>query len=272
MITHPEKVPVPGGRDHQGRAGLILRSDRAAHVAAYLRPPDHNGAVIIAASARRASSRRMSRRDSPIGWSASRFRRRVGRCIIRWPATPNRCCGSPTRTASRRMSGSRASRIWITPTSAVFDLDPSEDRPDDLRDAALLLRDVLLELGLKSWVKTSGSKGFHIVVPLDRKDGYGEVAGFAHRVGSLMVRRDPDRLTQEFSKADRGTRIWWTRDATATAQRSRPPTRFALSPTRPYRRRVHGMKSRAGSPRPRHLRCERWPNGSPGWASYGKGC
>jgi bifunctional non-homologous end joining protein LigD len=104
--------------------------------------------------------------------------------------------------------------VWISrvpdldhPDICVFDLDPSEDRPDDLRDAAFMLRDVLLELGLKSWVKTSGSKGFHIVVPLDQQDDYGEVAGFAHRVGSLMVRRDPHRLTQEFSKADRGGRI-----------------------------------------------------------------
>jgi bifunctional non-homologous end joining protein LigD len=104
--------------------------------------------------------------------------------------------------------------VWISrvpdldhPDICVFDLDPSEDRPDDLRDAALMLRDLLLELGLKSWVKTSGSKGFHIVVPLDQQDDYGEVAAFAHRVGSLMVRRDPDRLTQEFSKADRGSRI-----------------------------------------------------------------
>ena len=104
--------------------------------------------------------------------------------------------------------------VWISrtpdlyrPDICVFDLDPSEERPDDLRDAALMLRDVLLELGLKSWVKTSGSKGFHIVVPLDQQDDYGEVAGFAHRVGTLLVRRDPHRLTQEFSKADRGGRI-----------------------------------------------------------------
>lgn len=104
--------------------------------------------------------------------------------------------------------------VWISrapdlyhPDICVFDLDPSEDRPDHLRSAALGLRGLLAELGLKSWVKTSGSKGFHIVVPLDCQDGYGEVAAFAHRVGRLLVRRDPDRLTQEFNKADRGGRI-----------------------------------------------------------------
>ena len=93
------------------------------------------------------------------------------------------------------------------PDICVFDLDPARDDADALRDAALALRRLLDELGLTSYVKTSGSKGFHIVVPVDGKEQMGEVAGFAHQVGSLMVKRCPDRLTQEFSKADRGGRI-----------------------------------------------------------------
>jgi bifunctional non-homologous end joining protein LigD len=93
------------------------------------------------------------------------------------------------------------------PDICVFDLDPSRDDAKMLRFAAVALRDVLEELGLPSWVKTSGSKGFHIVVPLDRKAHTGEVAGFAHSVGALLVRRHPDVLTQEFHKADRGNRI-----------------------------------------------------------------
>ena len=56
-------------------------------------------------------------------------------------------------------------------------------------------------------MKTSGSKGFHIAVPLDGKADSGEVAGFAHAVGTILVARDPEHLTQEFSKADRGGRI-----------------------------------------------------------------
>jgi bifunctional non-homologous end joining protein LigD len=93
------------------------------------------------------------------------------------------------------------------PDICVFDLDPSIDEPDVLRSAALALRDLLNELGLPSWVKTSGSKGFHIVIPLDGKAGFGEVSGFAHAVGTLLVKRNPEHLTQEFSKADRGGRI-----------------------------------------------------------------
>jgi bifunctional non-homologous end joining protein LigD len=94
-----------------------------------------------------------------------------------------------------------------SPDICVFDLDPSEDRPDLLRAAAFALRDLLAELGLPSWLKTSGSKGFHIVVPLDGKAAFGDVARFAHGVGTLLVSRDPEHLTQEFSKADRGGRI-----------------------------------------------------------------
>jgi bifunctional non-homologous end joining protein LigD len=93
------------------------------------------------------------------------------------------------------------------PDICVFDLDPSVDDTAMLRDAALQLRDVLEELGLPSWVKTSGSKGFHIAVPLDGKMETDQVAGFAHAVGTLLVARDPKRLTQEFHKKNRGRRI-----------------------------------------------------------------
>src|SRR5687768_11535399 len=104
--------------------------------------------------------------------------------------------------------------VWVSrtpdlyhPDICVFDLDPADDEADVLRGAALALRDLLEELGLPSWVKTSGSKGYHIAVPLDGKADTGEVAGFAHAVGALLVKRDPRHLTQEFHKKDRGGRI-----------------------------------------------------------------
>jgi bifunctional non-homologous end joining protein LigD len=106
--------------------------------------------------------------------------------------------------------------VWISrapkldaPDVCVFDLDPTEDEnPAVLRAAALALRDLLeQDLGLPSWIKTSGSKGFHIVVPLDGKADMGTVAHFTHAVGTLLVSRDPKHLTQEFHKKDRGGRI-----------------------------------------------------------------
>ena len=89
----------------------------------------------------------------------------------------------------------------------MFDLDPAANEPARLRAAALRLRDFLAELGLRSWVKTSGSKGFHIAVPIDGRASYQVVARFAHAVGARLVERDPENLTQEFYKADRGGRI-----------------------------------------------------------------
>jgi bifunctional non-homologous end joining protein LigD len=94
------------------------------------------------------------------------------------------------------------------PDICVFDLDPSGDDPAAVRAAALGLRDLLQELTLPSWVKTSGSKGFHIVVPLDAKTPMGHVARFADAVGKLFVSHAPDHLTQEFSKVDRRGRIY----------------------------------------------------------------
>jgi bifunctional non-homologous end joining protein LigD len=102
---------------------------------------------------------------------------------------------------------SRAPELYY-PDLCVFYLDPSRDDADALRGAAISLRELLDELGLQSWIKTSGSKGFHIAVPLDGRADYGEVAGFAHAVGRIMVARHPERLTQEFSKVDRRDRIY----------------------------------------------------------------
>ena len=93
------------------------------------------------------------------------------------------------------------------PDICIFDLDPSNEALEPLRAAALNLGDLLAELGLPSWIKTSGSKVFHIAVPLDGKSDFGTVARFAHAVGTIMVKRYPEKLTQEFHKVDRGGRI-----------------------------------------------------------------
>jgi len=101
------------------------------------------------------------------------------------------------------------------PDVLVFDLDPSTDDADVLRQVALALRYFLGELGLESLIKTTGSKGFHIVVPIEyakvakgteaaRK---GDAARFADAVGTFLVEHDPEHLTQEFHKVDRGRRV-----------------------------------------------------------------
>jgi len=121
---------------------------------------------------------------------------------LEWMANQN--CITPHVWASRNPK-------LYQPDVCVFDLDPSaEEELDILRGAALQVRDVLAELDpdLPSWVKTSGSKGFHIVVSLDPSLGFDEVAAFALGVARVMVARDPEHLTLEFNKVDRGGRIY----------------------------------------------------------------
>lgn len=110
-------------------------------------------------------------------------------------------------TVSQHVWTSRVPRLDY-PDLCVFDLDPSIDDVGAVRAAAIALRNLLEELGLPSWIKASGSKGFHIVVPVDGKTPMRLVARFATAVGALFVGLASDRLTQEFSKADRGDRIY----------------------------------------------------------------
>jgi bifunctional non-homologous end joining protein LigD len=110
-------------------------------------------------------------------------------------------------TVTQHVWASRVPRLDY-PDLCVFDLDPSADDAAAVRGAAIGLRDLLAELGLPSWIKTSGSKGFHIVVPIDGKTGIDVVTRFANAVGTTFVSLAPDNLTQEFSKADRGGRIY----------------------------------------------------------------
>ena len=99
--------------------------------------------------------------------------------------------GQPEHDHAARLDR-RARRTSTTRTSASSISIRRDDDPAAVRAAALGLRDLLDELGLPSWVKTSGSKGFHIVVPLDGKTTMGEVARFANAVGALFVSRGAD--------------------------------------------------------------------------------
>jgi bifunctional non-homologous end joining protein LigD len=94
------------------------------------------------------------------------------------------------------------------PDRMVVDLDPSGGNADHVRRAALtfgaLLRD---ELGLTPFALATGSRGFHVVVPLQRRHGFDDVRAIARDVGRVAVARDPDHLTLEQRKAKRGGRI-----------------------------------------------------------------
>jgi bifunctional non-homologous end joining protein LigD len=93
------------------------------------------------------------------------------------------------------------------PDLLAFDLDPPKDAHAAVIEVALVLREVLEELRLPSGVKTSGSKGFHALVPLERRYRPEQVRLAAARVADAVVARIPQLATTEFRVADRGGRV-----------------------------------------------------------------
>ncbi len=93
------------------------------------------------------------------------------------------------------------------PDKMVFDLDPSVERPDEMRHAARLIAGLLTELGLRPWAMTSGSRGYHIVISLQRRADYDAVRAFSRDFATLAAARDPELFTIEQRKAKRDGRI-----------------------------------------------------------------
>jgi bifunctional non-homologous end joining protein LigD len=95
------------------------------------------------------------------------------------------------------------------PDTIVFDLDPGPDVAwRRVPAAARLLRDLLRDLGLASYVKTSGGKGLHVVVPLVPQASWDQVKAFSKALAESVAVADPESFTTNMSKAKRGGRIF----------------------------------------------------------------
>lgn len=94
-------------------------------------------------------------------------------------------------------------------THLVLDLDPPPDAgfPMAAR-AALLVRRALADLGLDGAVKTSGAKGVHVYVPIDRRATLEEAAGATRAIAERAAALDPDLATTAFMKENRGGRVF----------------------------------------------------------------
>ena len=95
------------------------------------------------------------------------------------------------------------------PDEIVFDLDPPEGNFELVRQTARLLGELLLELGLPRFVKTTGGKGLHVVSPLEREAGFDGVNELCGRIATLLAKRHPDLITTEFYKKDRKGRLYF---------------------------------------------------------------
>ncbi|HKX25502.1 MAG TPA: non-homologous end-joining DNA ligase [Actinomycetota bacterium] len=120
------------------------------------------------------------------------------------------------------------------PDLIVFDLDPATERDfGAVRAAARLVREILTDLGLVPFVKTTGSKGLHVTVPIRPDRDFESVHGFAAMLAELLVNEDPGHLTTEFYKRKREGRIFVDIHRNAYAQTAVPP---------------YAVRARAGAP------------------------
>jgi len=109
----------------------------------------------------------------------------------------------------------------LTPDSMVFDLDPGyEANILDCARVALILRDLLSQVGLASYVKTSGQKGLHVLVPLNRKETtFEDTKTFSKAVAGIMQKHYPNLVTAKMAKQERKARVfinWSQNDASKT--------------------------------------------------------
>ncbi len=136
--------------------------------------------------------------------------------------------------------------VWLSrtdrprhPDRLVFDLDPPDDDTGLVRDAARAVRALLDDLGLPAYVMTTGSRGLHVVTPLDRSADYDTVRAFARDAADLLTHRHPDLLTTEPRRADRRGRLYLDTLRNAYGQTTVPPYAVRPRPGAPVATPLH---------------------------------
>ncbi|HEV3504936.1 MAG TPA: non-homologous end-joining DNA ligase [Actinomycetes bacterium] len=213
-ITHPEKVLFP--------ADGITKAD----LVAYYRTVAPRMLPLI-------SGRPVTLQRFPDGIGRAGFlQKQVGRHFPDWierVTAPNRrtrqgtvreevtyaVCRTADDLAYLANQGCITPHVWLSrapdihhPDQMVFDLDPASDDLGVLRLAAASLRDLLTELGLAAFLKSSGSRGLHVVVPLVPAADTDTVKVFSFAVTEALATRHPDELTTEGRIANRHGRLY----------------------------------------------------------------
>jgi bifunctional non-homologous end joining protein LigD len=110
--------------------------------------------------------------------------------------------------------GSRADDLE-KPDIMVFDLDPDEGMDlETVRQGVRDVKSILEQLSLRSYLKTSGGKGYHVVVPFIPAVDWDTFHDFARRIAVIMEQKWPDRYTSNVRKANRKGKIFidWIRN------------------------------------------------------------
>jgi bifunctional non-homologous end joining protein LigD len=207
-ITHPERVMYPGAgitkldvaQYYYGTADLILRYGKNRPLALVRCPSGLAGTCFFQKHATDA----------------------IGDGLVGVPI--EEANGTATYLAATNRQGLVALaqmgvlelHIWDSradalerPDMFVMDLDPDEALPfSDVVESARLMRALLQELGLASFVKTTGGKGLHVVVPLQLRSSWDDVKRFTQGVADHMARTMPARITAKMPKTRRKGNIF----------------------------------------------------------------
>jgi bifunctional non-homologous end joining protein LigD len=136
--------------------------------------------------------------------------------------------------------GSLTPHVWLSrvealdrPDRLIIDLDPGQGGAPEARFAARATRELLVEAGLVPHLMATGSRGYHVVVPIRPERGFEDVRTIAFGLADALVRRAPDRLTTEFHKTERRGRLFLDCNRNAYAQTAVPPYAVRPRPSAP---------------------------------------
>lgn len=239
-ISHPEKILFP--EDRITKRDLV---DYYRDIAAWILPHLRDRPLAMECYPDGIDQLGFIRKDTPAyypGWIRTVVVRKktggsVKHVVCNDAATlvflANQACVTPHIWLSRTDKLDR-------PDQMVFDLDPSGDNFEPVKATAQSLKELLDQLGLPAYLKTTGSPGLHVAVPLRRSEDFDAVRAFAREVVRVLVSEEPEQRTLEQRKRMRRGRPSWTPTVTPTRRIWLPPTPCGPAVALPYRCRSTG--------------------------------
>ncbi|MFI6348110.1 non-homologous end-joining DNA ligase [Streptomyces sp. NPDC050560] len=210
-LPRPDKVLFPGDGPGDGWTKQDLAEYYRA-VAPFLLPRLRDRPLMLERCPDGIAGQRFMQKNTPDhypAWIARRTLSKEGGTV-----THTLCQDTPTllylagqACVTLHRWQSRAARP-DHPDHLVFDLDPPEHDFAPVRDAARLVRDFLDRLGLPAVAMTTGSRGVHVLTPLDGHADFDTVRDFARAAADALAAAHPDRLTTAVRRNERGGRLY----------------------------------------------------------------
>ncbi len=209
-ITHPDKIYFPARNGYQALSKLDL--------ARYCQ----NAAKALALYSK---DRALFLHRFPEGIAAGGFfQKRIKPWFPDWMA--HKVLPLKDGTLDYVLGGQEAAFVWLAnigaielhallaradkpkrPDMIIFDLDPPVDYTDEVRQTALEIKALCDRLGLGCFVKSTGSRGFHIIIPIARRYTFERTRAYAKAMAGELIQARPDRLSLDMRKAKRSGRI-----------------------------------------------------------------